>query len=468
MAFNFLKRKPKQPTPQPEVEEARDLPVGFFDAYIPSPPARFPEFAHPGTPPSAAYDSAGFKGGVLRGAGYGGVNLQQLGFFAANSKFIGYYACSVHATNWLIDKACLAPARAAVRNGYSLGKELDPIRYKTDKEFQVNANMVELIHFGRIYGGRAILFKVKSENEEKWYKNPFNIDGVTPGSYEGMSQIDPNWMQPVLTDVNMTDPTSPNFYKPTYWKVGEQLIHHSHMHFYIPNPVPDYLKPEYRYLGIPTIQRIAERVYAAERSANEAPQLLMTKRTTVMQVGPEGLLNRGELEKNMQEWAAFRDNYGIKVHGDGESVSQFDTSMGEVDSTIMTQYQLVSAASDIPVTVLMGTTPKGFQSTGEHESRNYYQMLEGIQLNDLSPLLERHYTLLQASKGMVIQDVEPQWMSCDSPTSIEIAELEDKEASRDEKLHRIGAITPLDVRRRVSADKDSGYYGVKVEAEDEQ
>ena len=45
--------------------------------------------------------------------------------------------------------------------------------------------------------------------------------------------------------------------------------------------VSDILKPSYLYGGLPLTQLILERVYGAERTANEAPMLALTKRLVV-------------------------------------------------------------------------------------------------------------------------------------------------------------------------------------------
>jgi hypothetical protein len=34
---------------------------------------------------------------------------------------------------------------------------------------------------------------------EDYYEKPFNPDGITEGSYKGISQVDPYWMMPMLT-----------------------------------------------------------------------------------------------------------------------------------------------------------------------------------------------------------------------------------------------------------------------------
>ena len=69
--------------------------------------------------------------------------------------------------------------------------------------------------FGRVYGGRLALFVVETSNPKAWYENPFNIDGVTKGMYKGIKQIDPQWVTADLTDANVQDPASMDFYEPT-------------------------------------------------------------------------------------------------------------------------------------------------------------------------------------------------------------------------------------------------------------
>lgn len=388
-------------------------------------------------------------------------NSAQTGFFAANSSFIGYHMCAMLATNWLIDKCCSVPARDAIRQGYSLQDDYETLR-KTDKRYNVMGNIREMVHHGRIYGGRIILFQVAVSNPKEYYEAPFNIDGVGKGAYIGMSQLDPNWLTPELTKSDLEDPASESFYTPTYWRVKDRLIHKSHLHIFIPNPVPDYLKPTFRYLGIPTTQLIMDRVYAAERSANEAPQLLMTKRLTSLQVSTAALANKGSLEKNIMDWMRLRDNYGVKINGPDENIQQFDTTLSDVDTVLMSQYQLVAAAANIPATKLLGTQPKGFAGTGEYERSVYREFLESIQTNDITPLLERHYELVAKSLGLEFNDPPSvQWAPLDSPSNLDWATLEKVKAERDNLLVQAGAIDSEDIRERIRLDKENDYYGIE-------
>ena len=324
----------------------------------------------------------------------------------ASQSFIGYQLCSLLAQNWLISKACLMPAKDATRNGYEIsindGTDIDPeildeIR-KQDVSYKLNYNLIQHVQMGRIFGIRIAMFVVESDDPD-YYRLPFNPDGVMPGSYKGISQIDPYWMTPQLDTDSSGNPAAIDFYEPTWWIINGHPIHRTHLVIFRTEEVSDILKPTYIFGGIPIPQKIAERVYAAERTANEAPMLALTKRTDVVNMDmTEAAANPGGVIGRIQQWVYNRDNYGIKTLGLDEQMNQFDTSLADLDAVIMTQYQLVAAAANVPAVKLMGTSPKGFNTTGEFEEANYHEELESIQKHDLTPLLDRHHLLLIRSE----------------------------------------------------------------------
>lgn len=391
-----------------------------------------------------------------------GVSALQIDFFSGGSVSIGFQAAAVLGTNWLIDKACRIPARDAIRNGYFLGDEHEELR-KLDVLYRVSAVAEEMIYTGRMYGGSAVYFDIDSANPDEFYRNPFNLDGVAKGAYKGMKVVDVSWLQPQLDEENLNNPLSKMFYRPTFWHVHGRVIHHSHFHFFCPFPVVDLLKPSFNYFGVSLPQRIAERVYAAERCANEAPLLMMTKRLTSLQVSDSALSRPEELEANLAEWMRFRDNFGVKICGEDESITQIDTALGDTDDVIMTQYQLVSSAANIPATKLMQTQPKGFNATGEYEARSYREELESIQAHDLSPLLSKHYAIVARSTGNPVSgEIDIQWSPTDSPTAKEWAEIDKIKADRDALLYNTGAIDGEDIRNRVRNDRESDYFGIEA------
>jgi len=287
-------------------------------------------------------------------------------------------------------------------------------------------------------------------------------------------QVDPYWCAPMLDGAAASQPDTLHFYEPTWWIINGKKVHRSHLIIFRHAEPVDVLKPQYIYGGVPLTQQIMERVYAAERVANEAPQLAMSKRTTVWLTDMEAAMsNTTSAIERLNYWAQMRDNYGIKL-GDkeGDEFQQFDTSLADFDQLIMTQYQLVAAIAGVPATKLIGTTPKGFNSTGEYEEASYHELLESIQTHDLTPLAERHHQLViksfvepQLKKKM---DVETtlNWLPLDTPTAEELARTNLAKAQVGAALIEVGAISSEEERQRVATDKTSGYNEIGIMEEE--
>ncbi len=479
--FNWL--RPKAATPKaPEIAKSggfftteHDLRVGQSEVWQHLQASAFQRTAAQFSTLDVGMDANDIDDSVKRvhALQQGNMPAAQIGWYASQS-FIGYQLCALIAQHWLVDKACGMPGKDAIRNGYRVtvndgtgidASVVDAIR-KEDKRYRINYQMREFVRMGRMFGLRIAMFIVQSTDPD-YYSKPFNPDGVTPGSYKGIRQIDPYWIMPELNSAAITDPTNLNFYEPTYWCVNGKPIHHSHLIIFRTGEVPDVLKPTYYYGGVSVPQKIFERVYASERTANEAPLLAMSKRSTVVHMDVENAVaNQAKFEQRMATWAHYRDNHGIKVVGTEEKIEQFDTALADFDAVIMTQYQLVAAAANVPATKLLGTSPKGFNATGEFEEASYHEELESIQAHDLTPLLDRHHLLVIRSEIAPKFKIEPfettvSWNPLDSMTAKERAEVNKLEAETGAILVQSGAIDGIDERRRITQEPDSGYTGIE-------
>lgn len=432
-----------------------------------------------------AADDAGHTWGhsSVCGAGPGAGGLTDMaplneavfGFLGAQT-FVGYQVAGMLAQHWLIQKACMMPARDALRNWLEPrtvdGDELEnadvlKLIRRYDRKLGIKQAAREFVYRGRVFGVRVGYFRVDTRDAD-YYGKPFNPESVTPGSYKGFVQIDPNWLMPELDEDAVSNPASPDFYEPTYWRVGMQRFHKSHLCIYRHAPPVDFLKPTYLFGGIPLPQMIMERVYAAERVANEAPMLAMSKRTTVLYMDVKKIAaDTGSLISKILAWVRFRDNMGIKLQDTSDKLEQFDTSLADLDVITMTEYQLVAAASEVPATKLLETSPKGFNSTGENEQRNYAQVLESIQESDVTPLVERHHQYVMLSyvvpemrkkdPAFVAVETSVIWNPVDTPTAKEQAEINKLDADTDQLRLDQGAIDEYDIRDKLITTPGSGY-----------
>lgn len=398
-----------------------------------------------------------------------------LAWFARQS-FIGYQTCEILAQHWLIKKACEMPAEDASCNGYEItvndgtkvpAEVLDAIK-KADERLRVNFNLVELVRNCKVFGIRIVIFDIQYPGiDPNYYEKPFNIKGVKPGSYKGITQVEPLWMTPELDIDAAANPASKYFYEPTWWRVNGQRYHRTHLIVVRNGEVGDLLKPTYFYGGIPLPQMMYEAVYNACRSLAEAPMLLQTKRTGVTYTDIESaMVNQGQFQQRQQQMAFYRDNFQTRfLDLEKEKYEQHDTALADVDTTIMTQFQLCASIAEIPATKLLGTTLRGLNPTGEFEEASYHKSLKSIQTHFMTPLLERHHLLLIASEicpefKIPSFSITATWNPLDSTTSKSKAENNKANAEADATLVGAGILSPDEPRKRLANDPNSGYNGL--------
>jgi hypothetical protein len=139
----------------------------------------------------------------------------------------------------------------------------------------------------------------------------------------------------------------------------------------------------------------------------------------------------------------------------------------------MTQYSLVAATAGMPITKLLQTTPGGFNSTGEYEEASYHEMLESMEEHDLTPFLARHHALVMRSEvipefpKLADTEIVVKWHELDALTHKELADVNLAKAQTDTTLIAGGSLTADDSRKRIAADKESGYHGIGLDLETE-
>lgn len=401
-----------------------------------------------------------------------------LGFL--NQTFIGWQACSLLKQNPFIDRACTIPAKDAIAPDYKLAyinpddqqaddedkttDMLAEIKDESYRKFNINEICVKQTINKKTFGYSLAVPVVDGADMEK----PYNIDGVKEGSYKGMTIVEPYWITTEMDAESATEPSSRHFYEPTWYKMANgKRIHRSWVIKAINSTVSDVLKPTYYFGGIPLTQQIYERVYAAEKVANEAPLLALTKRLLIVDANVANMVaNPEQAEEVMNALTYLRDNFGVYAKNPGDQVSQIDTSLADFDALIMTQYQLVASIAGMPATKLLKTTPKGFNSTGEYEQEDYKQSLLEIQENDFIPIILRHNELYTKSKYGRVIPLDVKFNPIDTPSEKEVAEI-NQIKSQTAANHINAGITTAQEERDILRNEDgSAYSGIEAEIEE--
>lgn len=394
--------------------------------------------------------------------------------FYGKHSFIGWQLCAMISQNWLVANACSIPADDAVRPGWKniiksvSGEDLDPAELTelTLKKYRLAEKCRQHAKNSRIFGVSYALLCIDGID----YSQPFNLDGVRPGSFKGISIIDPVWITPQWSAGALNNPASPDFYEPTYYQTnGAGRIHASHIIKLVHEEVPDLLKPSYYFGGLPLTQEIYERVYAAERTANEAPLLALTKRLLVVPTNLKALAAKPKIAWDLMKMLVFgRDNQGVYFTEEGEKnqVHQVDTSLSDFDAVIMSQYQLVAAIARIPAHKLLKTDPKGLNNNGEYTIKDYNQELQSLQEKALRPLIERvNGVVLRSDLSQLkgVKEVITEFNPIDMPTELEKAQVESQQAQAASAYVAAGILSPEEVRKALRAEKGGKYADIAEE-----
>ena len=132
----------------------------------------------------------------------------------------------------------------------------------------------------------------------------------------------------------------------------------------------------------------------------------------------------------------------------------------------MTQFQLVAAIAEMPVTKLMKTQLKGLANSGDYEMKDYNQSLVEIQENVYNRILERHYQILSYSEYGRDLELCVVWNPIDTPTEKELAEIEQIQANTDSVYIGAGVIDASEVRDSLRANDDSRFHNLSDEMPD--
>lgn len=396
--------------------------------------------------------------------------------------FIGWQACALLYENPYIKKACEIPARDAVAVDYKLQyahPENDENK-NTDKEKEqeilnnlkeisdIKMNIKNVCRDSNVFKktfGQILAIPTFNTDMTKAMSQPYDPKTIKEGTYTGMTLIQPFWVTYQLDGAGVSKPNEAGYYEPVYYIVnGHTKIHRSWVIKLTTGPIADILKPVYYYGGIPLTQQIYERVFCAEKTANEAPKLALTKRLLVVDGNIENLVaNPAAAFAGLQAALNIRDNMGVMVKNPNDAVSQIDTTLTDFDSLIMTQFQLVAAIAEMPTTKLMKTQLKGLANSGDYEMKDYNQTLVEIQENDFNAILRKHYEYLCLSEYGKDLHLKTVWNPIDTPSETDLAQIELSQAQTDAQYIQAGVIDPSEVRTTLRNNEDSRYHNLEEE-----
>lgn len=296
--------------------------------------------------------------------------------------------------NGLFAKIIDRPAEEAVKRGFDLGiKDQDVLNYLSDKldDLDWEHNASQALKWTRLYGG-ALMVMIINDGRNIWEPVDWeNVKGIEELRVYERPLVNPDYHSIYRTVSNDIGRASrAKFGMPEYYQVssiyGTFRVHESRCLVFRNGVLPENsMNTQYRFWGIPEYYRIKKNLQETYTAHGNGVKLLdrCVQAIYKMRNLSNILLTDGGEDQVLKRLNAIDMARGILntmiIDADGEDYDFKQMSMSGVRDIIDSTCTMLSAVTDIPQTILFGRSPAGMNSTGEGDTENYYNMVEGMQ-----------------------------------------------------------------------------------------
>lgn len=285
---------------------------------------------------------------------------------------------------------------------------------------------------------------------------------IRKGCLKSFTCVEPMWVTP--NAYNATDPTKPNFYKPSQWLMVSKTVSASRLYTMISRPVGDMLKAAYSFRGVSISQLAMPYVDNWLRTRQSVSDTVKQFSITYLKMDMAQLLAPGGVQSLQDRLMLFnlnRDNRNVgAVDMTSEDFAQINTPLSGLDALQAQSQEQMSAVAHIPLVKLLGITPAGLNANSDGEIRVWYDYVAGYQSHNTGPLMEWILDIVQLSEfGELDPGLAWEWNPLYELTDLELADVRSKNADTDAKYVEMGVISGEMVQERLAGDPNSGYSG---------
>jgi len=327
---------------------------------------------------------------------------------------------------------------------------LDPGQLDTYEDAESSYGVKEALNramkWARLYGGAGVVMYVDGAGE---FHEPLDLDRVKKGALRWLRVVDRHYLIP--EHIEFLDPGSPNWMEPEHYRLayGQDLIHRSRIIRFNGIELPLDLAMREHFWGASILERAFDPIRNAETVMDSIAGLVIEAKVDVFKI-PDlfNLLKTEEGKKLIMDRVRLgqmgKSSVNALLMDSEEEYEQKQSALAQGLAPLVEQYLVpVSAASDIPVTRLLGTSAKGLNATGEGDLATYYDSVSAMQIGSLSPQLATlDEVLLRSTFGTRPEEFASEWRPLWQLDGKELAEVEYIRAQRDDLNIANGLIEP--------------------------
>jgi hypothetical protein len=375
-------------------------------------------------------------------------------------------------SSWLIRKIVDIPPFDMTREWRDWQAESSDIEKieAEEKRLQIKAKCQRALVLARLFGGGALILGTGETDTTQ----PLRPDSVKAGELKFvhvMSRHQLNEGQPRL------DPADPWFMQPEFFTInggsGRQVqLHPSRVVAFIGQKVPEggfYTSASW-FWGDPIMQSIGEAVRNADLAQSGFASLIDRAATDVIQLKDlMSIVGTTEGEQKIQARLSAalsgKSNWRSLILDTEDDWKQVQVSWAGIPDTLLVFLQIVAGSADIPMTRFLSQSPKGLQSTGDGEERDYHSMVKARQSEQLAPALDQvDELLIRSALGTRPSDVYYEFGSLDATDDKEASEIEKNYWTGIQSLGLTGAVpdTVLTAMIKGRSIESGRYPGVET------
>ena len=370
--------------------------------------------------------------------GIGSNNLSELGMYPLTRFTWDYQTLnSLYRNNWIAKAIIDKPAQEMMKNGFEIHTEMDPDAVsKIEIAFRrtmARDKFLELIKWSRLYGGAVLLPLIEGQED---LSESLEYDEIPVSGFKGALVVD-RWsgVSPSLEVV--TDISSPEFGMPKYYIISDNTtkktirVHHTRVIRMVGRELPYWEKLAEMYWGASELEHVFTELRKRDDTSANIAFLIFLANIRVYKMADLGqAITIGDQQALQQVYNTMRAQNGLMCNtgtlvmdkDDDFSMQQYTfTGINDIYESFMLD---VSGAAEIPVTKLFGRSPAGFNSTGEGDLQNYYDMIQEKQENVIRYPLEKLLKIITMSElGKIPDDWELVFNPVRRPSEDEKAQL---------------------------------------------
>ena len=381
-----------------------------------------------------------------------GINnsLQQYSSHILNR--LSYQECANLATDSMISKAI----DVIVREIFKSGGKWEAAHLDIDN-FEMVLNSLDFyekialaVQRALEYGGVFIYINTDDTN----LSLPLYINEKTASTNKitGLTVIEPWQAAPV--QVNTFNPLKNNYMQPDLWWVlgAGSTVHKTRLIPIVFYSVPDLIKPLYNYLGLPLSFYMKNYVSNADTVRQSISDLVLRFRTKIIKTTAQKIADP-QTQARVKYMNATSNNLATLLLAKDEEWIETVTSLSGMDNLLSQMYELMTASTrGIPVTKLLGLSPRGFNATGEYDENNFYDVIDGYASSVVIPAMEKVAEYILCFKAGVLDEPKYTFNPRKQIKQKEQAEINNLKADYISKLIMSGVVTGKDAIRAISED----------------